>query len=78
MNVLTYKGMAGSKTIPLLDGLQEISTAQRDEFRQNGHLIVRGLLSAAEVGIYRQLVVDVVRQRSKEPDCSCQIAWLAK
>ena len=58
--------MAGLKTIPLLDGLREISTAQRDEFRQNGHLLVRGLLSPEDVEVYRQLIVDVVKQRSRE------------
>jgi hypothetical protein len=58
--------MGLSKTIPPLDDFQEISTAQRDEFRENGHLMVRGLLSAAEVGVYRQLVVDAVKRLSRE------------
>jgi len=63
---INLRGMGGFQSIPLLDGLQEISTAQRDEFRQNGHLLVRGLLSAKEVGVYRQLIVDVVKRRSRE------------
>jgi ectoine hydroxylase-related dioxygenase (phytanoyl-CoA dioxygenase family) len=54
------------KTIPLLDNLREISTAQRDEFRDNGHLKVRGLLSGSEVAVYRQLVVDAVKRRGQE------------
>ena len=58
--------MALSKTIPPLDNLREISTAQRDEFRDNGHLLVRGLLSAAEIGVYRQLIVEVVKRQSRE------------
>jgi ectoine hydroxylase-related dioxygenase (phytanoyl-CoA dioxygenase family) len=58
--------MAQLNVIPVLDDLREISTAQRDEFRQNGHLLVRGLLSMEDVGVYRQLIVDVVKQRSRE------------
>ena len=58
--------MALSKTIPPIDSLRDISTSQRDEFRDNGHLLVRGLLSAVEVAIYRQLVVDVVKRQSRE------------
>src|ERR1700748_1502673 len=58
--------MALSKAIPPLDNPREISTAQRDEFRDNGHLLVRGLLSAAEVGSYRQLIGDTVKRQSRE------------
>jgi ectoine hydroxylase-related dioxygenase (phytanoyl-CoA dioxygenase family) len=58
--------MAVSKTIPPLEGFREISTAQRDEFRENGHVMVRGLLGLAEVGVYRQLVVDAVKRLSRE------------
>ncbi|WP_431214295.1 hypothetical protein ACQ86N_05455 [Puia sp. P3] len=38
--------MATTRNIPSLDDRREISTAQRDEFRDNGHLLVRGLLGA--------------------------------
>jgi ectoine hydroxylase-related dioxygenase (phytanoyl-CoA dioxygenase family) len=58
--------MPFSKVIPPLDSLREISTAQRDEFRDNGHLLVRGLLSTAEVTVYHQLIVDVVKRLSRE------------
>src|ERR1700731_4880680 len=58
--------MAVSKTIPPLEGFREISTAQRDEFRENGHVMVRGLLGLAEVGVYRQLIVDAVKRQSRE------------
>jgi len=58
--------MAASKTIPPLDGLREISTAQRDEFRDNGHLLVRGLLSPEEVTGYRHLIVEAVKRQSRE------------
>jgi ectoine hydroxylase-related dioxygenase (phytanoyl-CoA dioxygenase family) len=58
--------MALPKTIPTIDSLREISTSQRDEFRDNGHLLVRGLLSAVEMASYRQLIVDVVKRQSRE------------
>jgi ectoine hydroxylase-related dioxygenase (phytanoyl-CoA dioxygenase family) len=58
--------MALSKTIPPLGNLREISTAQRDEFRDNGHLLVRGLLTTAEIAIHRQLIVDAVKRQSRE------------
>jgi ectoine hydroxylase-related dioxygenase (phytanoyl-CoA dioxygenase family) len=64
--LLSYGGMAGSKTIPPLDGLREISTAQRDEFRENGHLLVRGLLATAEAAVYRQLIAEAVKRQSRE------------
>jgi ectoine hydroxylase-related dioxygenase (phytanoyl-CoA dioxygenase family) len=64
--LLTYAGMALPKTIPPIDSLREISTSQRDEFRDNGHLLVRGLLSAVEMASYRQLIVDVVKRQSRE------------
>ena len=58
--------MAFLKTIPALESLREISTGQRDEFRDNGHLLVRGLLSAAEISVYHQLIVDAVRKQGRE------------
>src|SRR3984957_5045432 len=58
--------MALSKTIPPLDNVRDVSTAQRDEFRDNGHLLVRGLLSTAEIAIHRQLIVDAVKKQSRE------------
>ena len=61
---LIYIEMA--KNIPLLDGFLDISTAQRDEFRENGHLLVRGVLSTQDVAIFRQRVVDAVKRHSRE------------
>src|ERR1700753_1493642 len=58
--------MVASKIPPRLDDLREISTAQRDEFRDNGHLLVRGLLTGAEVTVYRQLIVEAVKRQSRE------------
>lgn len=54
------------KTLAPLDNFLGISTAQRDEYRDNGHLLVRGLLSTAEVFGYRQQVVEVAKRQSRE------------
>ncbi|HEY4061622.1 MAG TPA: phytanoyl-CoA dioxygenase family protein [Puia sp.] len=58
--------MAAVKTISLADELRKISTAQRDEFRDNGHILVRGLLNAAELAVYRPLIVDVVKKHIRD------------
>jgi ectoine hydroxylase-related dioxygenase (phytanoyl-CoA dioxygenase family) len=58
--------MTVPKTLAPLDDFIEISTAQRDEFRVNGHLLVRGLLSTSETGVYRQQVLEAVKRQSRE------------
>jgi len=58
--------MADEKTIPGPSSFLEIGTAQRDEFRENGHLLVRGLLSAEEVAAFRHMIGDTVRRLSKK------------
>jgi ectoine hydroxylase-related dioxygenase (phytanoyl-CoA dioxygenase family) len=58
--------MTDVKTIPELNSFLEIGSAQRDEFRENGHLMFRGLLSAGEVAVFRQLIVETVRRLSKK------------
>jgi len=55
-----------TKDLPPLDGFLDISAAQRDEFRDNGHLLVRGVLSAPDVAIFRQQIVDVVKRQGRE------------
>jgi ectoine hydroxylase-related dioxygenase (phytanoyl-CoA dioxygenase family) len=54
------------RSLPVLDDLREISAAQQKEFGENGHVLVRRLLSAAELGIYRPLIVDAVRKYRTE------------
>jgi ectoine hydroxylase-related dioxygenase (phytanoyl-CoA dioxygenase family) len=49
-----------------LDTYIGISTAQRDEFRENGHVLVRGLLSTNEVTVYRQQIIDAAKRQSRE------------
>jgi len=58
--------MALTRTIPLLNSCREISTAQRDEFRDNGHLLVRGLLDTQEMTVYRGLILEAVKKQSRE------------
>jgi ectoine hydroxylase-related dioxygenase (phytanoyl-CoA dioxygenase family) len=57
---------ANVKTLAPLDKLLGISTAQRDTFRDNGHLLVRGLLQPSEIIVYRQQVVEVARRQNRE------------
>lgn len=58
--------MPSGKTIPILDDVRDISTAQRDEFRDNGHILVRGVLSAAEAAAYRSLILETVRRHIRD------------
>jgi ectoine hydroxylase-related dioxygenase (phytanoyl-CoA dioxygenase family) len=53
------------KTIPGLNSFLHISTAQREEFRENGHILVRGLLSADEIADCRRHVLETVRRLGK-------------
>jgi ectoine hydroxylase-related dioxygenase (phytanoyl-CoA dioxygenase family) len=57
---------SSAKTLAPLDDLLGISTAQRDEFRDNGHLLVRGLLRASEIGAYRGQVAEAAKRQSRE------------
>jgi ectoine hydroxylase-related dioxygenase (phytanoyl-CoA dioxygenase family) len=58
--------MVAMKDIPRLDGFREISISQRDEFRDNGHILIRDLLHAGEVAVYRPLILDVVKKYGRE------------
>jgi ectoine hydroxylase-related dioxygenase (phytanoyl-CoA dioxygenase family) len=58
--------LATTKNIVEPEGYLDMSTAQRDEFRDNGHLLVRGVLSTPDVAVFRQLVVDAAKRLSRE------------
>ena len=58
--------MSVARTVPKLDNCLEISTAQRNEFRENGHLLVRGLLDISEAAVYRQLILEAAKRRLRE------------
>ena len=58
--------MINTKSLPLLNDVREISVAQREEFRENGHALVRGLLSPKEIAIYRPLIGEAVKKYRTE------------
>src|ERR1700748_2362964 len=58
--------MASTRILAPLDVFIEISTSQRDEFRVNGHLLVRSLLTTSESGVYRQQILEAVKRQSRE------------
>jgi len=58
--------MGTIRNIPMLDDRRDISTSQRDEFRDNGHLLVRGLLNAEEISAYRGIILEAVKKQSRE------------
>jgi ectoine hydroxylase-related dioxygenase (phytanoyl-CoA dioxygenase family) len=58
--------MSTSKHIPQLAPLPELSAAQRGEFRENGHLLVRDVLSREEVSVCRLQVVEAAKRLGRE------------
>jgi ectoine hydroxylase-related dioxygenase (phytanoyl-CoA dioxygenase family) len=58
--------MSTSKHIPQLAPLPELSVAQRSEFRDTGHLLIRGVLSREEAAVYRQQVMEAANRLGKE------------
>jgi ectoine hydroxylase-related dioxygenase (phytanoyl-CoA dioxygenase family) len=45
-----------------LDDFREVSDAHRREFRQNGHILLRNLVSAAEMSVFRPAIVEAVKK----------------
>ncbi|MHA4808111.1 phytanoyl-CoA dioxygenase family protein [Flavitalea flava] len=62
--------MVTSKTsypvLPPLDDHWEISAARQNEFREKGHLFVRGLVRPEELTVYRALIRDAVKKSRTE------------
>lgn len=58
--------MVNTKQLPPLNELREISVAQREEFRQDGHVLIRGLLSPDEIAVYRPLIGEAVKKYRTE------------
>lgn len=54
--------MASLTTIASLDELRPIASGQQEEFRTNGHVLIRGLLSPGEAAVYRPVVADAVKR----------------
>jgi len=58
--------MVNNIHLPLLDNPIEVTFAQQDEFRENGHLMMRGMLSPEEVEVYRPLIAEAVKKYRTE------------
>lgn len=54
--------MAAFTTIASLDEIRSIAPGQQEEFRTNGHILIRGLLGPDEVAVYRPVVADAVKR----------------
>jgi len=62
-----YIRMALVKNITIPDEFLNISTAQRDEFRVNGHLLVRGVLGSERKRLFFvSSVLEAVKRQSRE------------
>ena len=58
--------IAISKPAPSLDETREVTPAQCKEFRENGHILTRSLVSSAEMAIFRPAIVEAVRKYRTE------------
>jgi ectoine hydroxylase-related dioxygenase (phytanoyl-CoA dioxygenase family) len=52
--------------LPRLDSLVDVDEQTVDQFRRDGHAVVRGLASSAEVEVYRPLIVAAAESRRRE------------
>jgi ectoine hydroxylase-related dioxygenase (phytanoyl-CoA dioxygenase family) len=58
--------IATIKSPSRLDEPREISEAQCKEFREDGHILTRGLVGSIEMGVYRPLIADAVKKYRTE------------
>jgi len=58
--------MPMSRTNLTLDDVRTVTLSQQEEFREHGHILIRGLLSPEEVAAYRPLVVEGVKRMRTE------------
>jgi len=52
--------------LPCLDNSYSLSPEQLSHFRQDGHLLLRNVITPAEISTYRSLLVEAVNQHDKE------------
>lgn len=55
-----------AKKLPELEDIREISEMQRSEFRENGHILTRDLMSSEEMAVYRPVIVEAVKKYKTE------------
>ena len=53
-------------TLPDLETEYPLSPESADDYRQNGHVLLRGVCSPEEIAVYRDLIVDCVRRHNQE------------
>jgi len=58
--------MTAQKNLMPLDDAREVTSAQREEFRENGHILIRGVLSPDEAAVYRPVIADAVKRLRTE------------
>jgi ectoine hydroxylase-related dioxygenase (phytanoyl-CoA dioxygenase family) len=54
------------KNLPALDEFKSISKEEIKEFRENGHVLIRNILSPDEIAVYREVIVDAGDTFNKE------------
>ena len=54
------------KQLPVLNDIKEISEQQIHEFQKNGHTLVKNILNAEEVAIYRDIIAHAAEQYNTE------------
>lgn len=52
--------------LPELNDAKEISPAQVEDFRKNGHILIRNVLGAGEVAVYRDVIVEATNKYNTE------------
>src|SRR5262245_59398103 len=55
-----------STFLPELDNPYSISASAKDEFRQNGHVLTRGILTKNEMDAYRPVIIDAASKYNTE------------
>ena len=57
---------AKAATIPLLDEPYQLTEEQKVSFRNNGHILLPGVMKREEVEIYRPLILRAAEQMNTE------------
>ncbi|RYY35363.1 MAG: phytanoyl-CoA dioxygenase family protein, partial [Sphingobacteriaceae bacterium] len=58
--------MSTQTVLPELDNAKQLSADAIDEFREKGHTLVKGVLSADEIAIYRPVISSATERYNTE------------
>lgn len=58
--------MSQTLALPQLNSPYSVSTAQQAEYQKNGHVLLRGIVSAEEMAVYRPAIVDAAKRYNTE------------